>query len=269
MGRARGNAIEKAVQRQNWRRLLLDRAAGFLGRGAGREDIVHKDEQTNVARPAEPQTHRPLYVARAFARGDVALAWRVAARKGSKDRDAGRASCAAYERERVIDASRDSAAVRDGHGDEAAIVWREVLLVQERDELEAEEFAEGFAGAAEGGELRFVNGVTQKAVVRAEANEPRPGQAFLATFRTAEAFAFERDGFVEADGSATARAERAEGVGFPVLHPDAFAEWGRGAAEPLFFDDGPPVSRGAKRRNRRDVIAGCGVVGRGSGGAVI
>lgn len=63
----------------------------------------------------------------------------------------------------------------------------------------------------------------------------------------AESFALECDGFVEADGVAAARAEGTEWIWLPVLHPDSFAEWWCGAAEPLFFDDGPPMRGGARK----------------------
>lgn len=91
--------------------------------------------------------------------------------EGAEDGDACGASCAADEGECVIDASRDSASVGDGHGDEAAVLGRDREFVQEGKELRAEEFAQGFAGSSEGGELCFVDRVADEAIVLAEADE--------------------------------------------------------------------------------------------------
>lgn len=209
--------------------------------------------------PRAPKPHAAFDVARAFAGRHVTLAGRVASGECAEDWNPRCAACAADQRQGVVHASRDSAAIRDRDGNEATVLGRDRVLVQQWKELGAEEFAECFACPAEGGELRLVDRVAEEALVRAKSNKPGPRQSFSPAFGAAEAFTLESDGFVEADGAAAARAEGAEGIRLPAAHPDSLAEWRRGSAEPLFFDDGPPVRGGARRGDQRAVVARCRV----------
>ena len=225
------------------------RAAGLRQRGPGRPNVIenHQDRIRPHVQNCSSAEKRAGDIAAALADRKRNLAGAVTPRQEPLNRKAARASCAAGEHERVINAARDPTPGRHGHGHEHDARRVDRAQFDLGTQREPEFASEAFTERAKATELQLADGTCQHALVRAESDKSVPRGAFPAA-ADAGGGVGERVKLERAAGCAAAGAVVSRFVASPVRGADVPGR--RGAAEEVGFDDFEETPN-ALRRDRR------------------